>query len=250
MGGSNYFAVLPDGRAVAPEAAGGRFRLMIYQPGKDPVPLVNTAEETTVPVADAGDEVAFVMPPRTLAIASVANGRIKRKIPFDKGEITGLVLTPNGATIYCAAGGFVWAVPTAGGEPRKIRAGHSVAIDPSGQTLLVSVLDTDRPHLIRVPLNGGPEQTVPDSTSLRPAGPLLAGSLSRDGRIAMPGSTSFWWNPAAVFDAATGQARQLSLDYITDFHSLTWTPGGQIMGLGFLLRSKIWKFQPEGRQDK
>jgi hypothetical protein len=43
------FAVLPDGRTALQELVAGRIRLMILETGKDPVPLVNTAEETAVP---------------------------------------------------------------------------------------------------------------------------------------------------------------------------------------------------------
>ena len=143
------------------QATAGRWHLMIYQPGKSPVPLVNTTEETSTPVAEVGDEVLFMMPPRTLATASVAQGRITHQIAFDRGSVIGLALSPDGATIYCAAAGFVWAQPVAGGEARRIRAGNSVAVDPSGKLLLVSSVQGNRLNLYRVPLDGSPESVVP-----------------------------------------------------------------------------------------
>ena len=127
--GGGGLAVLPDGRAVAPQVSAGRTRLMIYQPGKSPVPLVNTAEETSVPVAVAGDQVAFLMWPLStgapgIATASVAQGRITHQFEIEKSSYTGLALAPDGTTIYCAADDVVWAIPVAGGAPRKVASRH------------------------------------------------------------------------------------------------------------------------------
>ena len=250
--GSVSFAVLPDGRAVAPQVTAGRTRLMIYQPGKSPVPLVNTAEETSFPMAVAGEQVAFMMRPLLtgawgIATASVAQGRITHQVQIDKGSCSGLALAPDGTTIYCAADDVVWAIPVAGGEPRKVRAGSSVAIDPSGKVLVISASEEGRLRLYRVPLDGGSEQMIPESADVRPSGVLQSSSLARDGRLLMPASSSLWWDPAAIFDTRTGQAHRLTLDYVTDLKSLSWTPDGQIMALGMQMRSKLWKFQPAGR---
>jgi eukaryotic-like serine/threonine-protein kinase len=251
-GSGGGFAVLPDGRAVAPQVTAGRTRLMIYQPGKSPVPLVNTAEGTSVPVAVAGDQVAFLMWPlptaaRGIATASVAQGRITHQIPIEKNSYTGLALAPDGTTIYCAADDVVWAIPVAGGAPRKLRAGISVAIDPSGKVLVIGASEEGRLRLYRVPLDGGAEQMIPESADVRPSGLLQSGSLARDGRLVMPASSSFWWDPAAILDTRTGEAHRLTLDYVTDFKTLSWTPDGQIMALGMQLRSELWKFQPPAR---
>ena len=45
--------VLPDGRVLAPGAT-GRARIMAFEPGRDPVPIINTAEETAAPMSPAG----------------------------------------------------------------------------------------------------------------------------------------------------------------------------------------------------
>ena len=66
--------LLPDGRAVTPASSFGRTRLMAVEKGKDPVPLVNTQEETAAPMTLAGpSEIAFVIgaaPHSTFALAS------------------------------------------------------------------------------------------------------------------------------------------------------------------------------------
>jgi hypothetical protein len=143
---ADSFGILPDWRAILQESVGGRSRLVIVEAGKDPVLLVNTAEETAVPVAAAGSaEVAFLIGPkprRTIAMAAVSNGRITRRIHFDNGPIESLASTPDGTILYCAAGGTVWAIPVSGEEPRRIRAGDRVSVDSGGQTLLVEVAET------------------------------------------------------------------------------------------------------------
>src|SRR5262249_32283075 len=77
-------AVLPDGRVVVPQLVAGRQRLMVIEPGKEPVPLINTSEENAAPVTAVGPrEIAFLLgrePRRTIAVATVSNGRIARKI--------------------------------------------------------------------------------------------------------------------------------------------------------------------------
>jgi eukaryotic-like serine/threonine-protein kinase len=109
---------------------------MVVEQGKDATPLVNSDEETSSPATAAGPgQVAFAIGPephRTLAIASLSNGRVTRRIAFDKGEPRSLASSPDGNTLYCAAAGTIWSIPVAGGEPRKLHAGESVAAMPGG----------------------------------------------------------------------------------------------------------------------
>jgi hypothetical protein len=73
-GDDELFAVLPDGRVVVTVGPGGRKHLIAVEAGKEPVRLVNTAEENSAPVATAGPgEVAFLIgpePKRTIAVAA------------------------------------------------------------------------------------------------------------------------------------------------------------------------------------
>jgi hypothetical protein len=57
----------------------------------------------------------------------------------------------------------------AGGEPRKVRAGCYVAVDPAGRYLLVQVSENPIIRLIQVPLDGGAERELPRTGTLRPA---------------------------------------------------------------------------------
>jgi hypothetical protein len=83
--------VLPDGRTVIPSSSSGRVRLMAAEKGKDPVPLLNTMEETAAPMTVVGTRtLAFVIGPeprQTIAVADTGSGRISTRIAPGKGTI-------------------------------------------------------------------------------------------------------------------------------------------------------------------
>jgi hypothetical protein len=242
----HYLAVLPDGRLVVTGTA-GRSHLAIVQAGHDPVPLLHTTEQTSGPVTAAGPrEVAFLigLDRKTIAWATVANGRIARRLPFDHGKIASLAATPDGKTLYCAAGGTIWAIPRSGGEPKKIRAGDAVAVDPSGKYLIVEVVETPVTRMWRVPLESDVEQEVLRSGGLRPAAVIMPDAIGKDGRVLSPlGSSSPFW-PTGVLDQATGSFSPIKVDDKTDFHAVSWAPDGRVVGVGMGVVSHIWRFMP------
>ena len=245
--------VLPDGRAIVTDLSGGRSRLLAVEAGKIPVPFVSTAEDTAGPAAVAGPrEVAFLIGPaprRTIALASISNGRITRRIPFDKGVIYGLAGTPDGKTLFCSADGAVWSVPLAGGDPKKIRAGDGIAVDPSGENLFVELIEPPKTRLVRVPLHGGAEQEIPLNGPLHLGNASLGSSaVSKDGRLLMPlVSPDAWSSPPGVVELATGRIARIPVDYAGDFIHMSWSPDGQVIARAFPLRSTMWKFLPEGK---
>jgi eukaryotic-like serine/threonine-protein kinase len=245
--GDDSFAVLPDGRAVWMEQSGGRHRLILVEPGKDPVPLVNTTEETAWPMTAAGPgEVAFMLgrQRQIIAVAAVSNNRITHQIPFDKGQVSAMAASPDGKTIYCAAAGTVWAVPVSGEAPRKIRGGDSVTVDAATQSLVVQVLDPPNTRLVRIPLGGGPEQQIAGSFHLGLG--IDPGSI-RDGKLVAPMASPYWYDPPGMFDLATGESTRIPLDYAGDFHHIAWTPDGTIMAVAAGWRGTLWKFTAEGK---
>jgi hypothetical protein len=137
---------LPDGRVVVSARTGGRERLMVMGLGREPVTFAETSEETAAPMTlVAGERVAFVMgspPEQTIALASIANGRVERRLTGPRGAVIGsMASSPDGQTIYYTASGSVWAVPVTDGAPQKVRAGDLVTVDPYRREL------TDcRPH--------------------------------------------------------------------------------------------------------
>src|SRR5262249_13810442 len=87
---------------------------------------LNTTEETAAPITVAGPHsIAFAIGPephQTVAIADTSNGRISGRIAPGKGEIVSLAATPDGKTIYFAAGHTALArPPTPGGARRRWR---------------------------------------------------------------------------------------------------------------------------------
>ena len=242
-----YFTVLPDGRAVWAERTASRTRLIMVEPGKEPSPLINSNEETAGPMTPVGsDQVAFMIgsqPRHTIALATLSNGRITRRLNFDRGEVTALATSPDSKTLYCLAGGTVWSVPLSGGEPRKIRTGDGIAVDAATQSLVIEVREPPNSRLVRVPLSGGQEQEI--------AGPFHLGYFIdpgsvRNGKLVAPMGAPTWYWPPGIFDLATGKSARIPLDYINDFHHMTWTPDGRIMGMAADWRATIWKFTPQG----
>ena len=242
-----YFTVLADGRTVWAERTASHTRLILVEPGKDPSPLINSNEETAGPMTAVGsDQVAFMIGPQprhTIALAALSNGRITRRLNFDRGEVTALATSPDAKTLYCVASGTVWAVPLSGDAPRRIRTGDGIAVDAATQSLVIEVREPPNSRLVRIPLSGGPEQEI--------AGPFHLGFFIdpgsvRNGKLVAPMGAPTWYWPPGIFDLATGKSARIPLDYTNDFHNITWTPDGRIMAMTADWRATIWKFTPQG----
>ncbi|MGH9255572.1 MAG: protein kinase domain-containing protein [Vicinamibacterales bacterium] len=242
---------LPDGRVLLTLRIVGRDRVMVMAPGRDPVLFIATEEETTGPLAMVGEDtfvfVTGTVPNRRLALASVADGRITRRLArVDANAIQGLAGSPDGTTIFYVDAGTVWAVPAGDGEPRKIRGGNGVAVDPRGRDLLITLNEPAGVRLIRMPISGGSEEVVPLPSELRPAPAALSGNaIGRDGRVALrvaPIDSWFW--PAAIFDPATGRVQRISGDQI-DMVSAGWAHDGRLITVAQGVQSSLWRFRPE-----
>jgi WD40 repeat protein len=229
---------------------------MVVEKGKEPIPLTSTTEETSAPMTAAGPHgIAFIIgtaPRQALAVADTSNGRIEQRIPLDKGplnkgKVISVASSPDGKTLYASADGVIWAVSASGSEPRMIRAGDSVAADPSGRYLVITANETSKTRLFRVPLQGGAEREI----NLDPSQPLMGtwflspNSLSADGRLLFPlQPLDSWFSPIGLIDTATGRTTRVASDDVSDYHSMAWLPDGRILALRVGLRSTLWKFQP------
>jgi hypothetical protein len=247
------FGSLPDGRGIISEILAGRQRLVAAEEGKDSVPLISTSEENTGPVTLIGNaELAFQIGPvsqRSIAIATISNGRVTRRIPFDHGIVSSLAASSDGTKLYAAAGGMVWTIPVSGGAPAKLHAGDAVALEPGGQSLLIQMIQPGGTKLVRVALNTGAEQEIalngpwPISNY-----PISTGAIRDDGRLAVVlAPRESWFFDAGIVDLKTGRLSRIPLDYLGDCRFVTWLPDGQILASMAEIRSSIWKFTPEKR---
>ena len=243
---------LPDGRVLFPSLTTGRDQLSVLSPGKDAVPFFDTEEPTTTPASLVGkDRVAFLIGKelsRRIAIASLADGRILRRLPRPDGaHVEALAGSPDGKTLFYVESGVVWAMPSDGGEPRKVHEGNQVAVDPTGQSLIIEVTTRDAVRLVRVPIAGGAEQAIPVPSDLRLYTDLSSSAVAPDGRIAVrmvPKDSWFW--PAAILDPRSGAITQLPGVRDLDMPAPAWGPDGRLVSLAQPERSALWRFRAIG----
>lgn len=255
-GGPDQILLLPDGRTVMPARASGHIRLMAAEKGKDPLPLVNTQEETAAPMTLAGPrQIAFVIGPSpsgTIALADTASGRVIRRIAPGKGKINGLTAGADGEMLYFCAGGSVWAVPSSGGEARAVSTGDYAIMDISNHSLIVVRGESSHIRMFRVPIDGAPEREISLDSSIPlygdHGGYFSSGSMDAKGRLLI-GLSPFdsWFNPLAILATDTGRITPVTNESLSDHHSGVWTPDGEILSAQVSMRATIWKFEPVGK---
>jgi hypothetical protein len=271
--------LLPDGRSLMVQVYLGRARLVVAVAGpgaqpRDAQPLVQTDEETSTPAAALpGGQLAFMLgsgTQRMIAIASLTDGRIVRRLVETRGgDPNSLAASPDGHTLYYALAQTVWAIPAAGGQPRRIASGDSVAVHPNGQELVIQIVEAEGRRLVRVPvggreskalaLDGGRESKalaldgageprpialhLPDG--MRIDASLAANAVFQDGRIGLTVvAQDYFFYQAAVVDPATGQVRRIPVAFEGDVRDVGWTSDGKIVAIGAPAKGQIWRFRP------
>ncbi|HSR91549.1 MAG TPA: protein kinase [Gemmatimonadales bacterium] len=239
---------LPDGRTLLSVLSGAGSRVMAIAPGKDAAPFMGTAEQTEGPLALLGkDQVLLRLGTganQTLAIASVATGQLIHRFPgLNSYSVAG---SSDGKIVYYVASAVVWAIPSGGGEPRKIRNGDAVAVDPDGRYLIVEVDDASQVRLFRVPVDGSQESEIEVHSDIRVASGvyLASNAVGRDGRLVLqvaPPSSWFW--PAAILDPKTGKLELLPPSTSFDMKG-GWSPDGRVVYFALGLQSTLWRFRP------
>ena len=242
-------APLRDGGVLIGSREVDRDRMLVVRTGRQPVVLVEGDEETRPPATAVGlRQAAMMMGPVSspdIGIVNTADGRIVRRFKAPSAEMTGLEASPDGATLYYTAAGAVWAIPAAGGEPRKLGAGDSATIDPDTGDLIVKLDEGDRLRLVRMDATSGATVPIAVHGDLRliPR-PLMPGSV-RQGRLVLGvASTDSWFWHAATVDLKTGVVRKLVDQNPSDFHFFTWGADGGAIGYGFGLDTSLWRFTP------
>ncbi len=240
---------LPGGGILAAVLIVGQSRVVTMAPGKDPVPLLETTEETRGPLAMLGrDRVLLILgspPNQSLAIVSLADGRLVRRLEHvDGGTVQAVAGSPDGKTVYYAAADAVWVADAAGGTPRRFHAGNGVAIDPGSRYAVVSISDQAGVHLVRVPLNGEAEQEIPvrsDRFRISPSHTLMSNAVDASGRMFVGIAPVSWFYPVGILDPRTGELAKVWPDIEADMWG-GWTDDGRVLAGSRESRSVLWRF--------
>jgi len=245
---SKMVVTLADGRDVVDMSVSGRMRLMLMERGKAPVPLLKTQEESASPMtALAGNRIAFSIGPEpreAIAVADTRTGRISGRISPGKGVVETLAASSDGETLYFTAGGSVWSVASAGGDPSRVCAGDWVVTHPSG-TLIVTRNEAAQIQLFEVDPVHGTERAIPADSATRI---YALGQVRSDSVMVAPMmAADFWFNPLGLVDLKSGQSTRLAGDGTSDLVSAAWTSNGEIVALRLGLNATIWTFTPEVR---
>jgi len=244
----------PDGRVIVPSLVSGRPRLILTKANKLATSLIDTAEETSGPISVVGDNnVAFLLgsgQAKSVAIASLSDRRVIRRISVpDAASIVQLASSADGKTLYYVSDKTVWEVSSAGGEPRKIAAANSIAVDPSGREIILQRIGSDLSvHLFRMPLSGGSEREIKIGDGVRMGDlPLATNSIRKDGKILITTALDdyTWYWQVSVFDPKSGDAKHVPTDFAGDILYAGWTPDGQILAMGLNTEGSIWRFRPQ-----
>ena len=247
---------LPDGRVVLGSVVAGRRRLLVAKPGGEAAPFIQTNEETSPPICLVGqDRIAFRLGSpghAVIALASIADGRIAQRLSgAAPGNMVGLSASPDGKTLYYSDSRTVWAVPAAGGQPRRIGPGYSVASDPNGKDLIVMVVGKEGIQLFKVPVAGGVEQPIPVQGPVRVAPIALnPDAVAKDGRVLVSfASPDKWFYGAAILNPRSGKLTRIPVDFTGDLLSPGWLPDGSILSSAWPLKVTLWRFRPVGGKE-
>jgi Tol biopolymer transport system component/predicted Ser/Thr protein kinase len=242
-------AVLKDGRPLIYTDSGTKKRLVIVEPDGRFAPLIESDENCGLPAALIGDRHVAVMTDRKgeIAIVSIADGRITSRVPVQHEELDSLTASPDGKTFYFTSGRFVWSMPITGGTAIKLGSGDSVAADPNGHDLIVSLAETEATRLVRMPVSGGAATPIEAKGDLRMASSKLATRAARpDGRIAVyAAAVSQWSYLAAIIDPRAQTISRVPLDFDGEVALPVWTPDGRLIAAAKSYTFTLWRFQQD-----
>jgi DNA-binding beta-propeller fold protein YncE len=231
---------------------GGKRHLKVFRTGFGERNLLESSEESSSPTARIGtDSVAFLLgshDAQRIAIATLRDGRIVKRFPFDAASVESLAATPDGSRLYYCDQGRVWWIGTKGEEDAKpvlVTEGDSIAIDAVGKYLYVKRMQKGQRELVRMALTGGqvealaiPPEYVLSDDALSPE------AADTSGRILFEvDSADSWFERVAVIDTS----RKTFAVVPTGFGGDVWLPGwesdGRIAAVGARLDSTLWRYK-------
>jgi Tol biopolymer transport system component/predicted Ser/Thr protein kinase len=241
-------AVLRDGRPLVQTESGIKRRLVILEKDGAISPLIESGEACGPPAAVIGDRQVAVLTdqnPPAIAVVSIADGRIVSRVRVPHRQVKSLAASPDGKTFYYASEGFVWSVPSAGGDPAKVTPGDSVALDINRRDLVVGVAEKETIRLVKVSAAGGAPQPIEARGDVRFADSQLTSSaVGPDGRIAVDGaSTTQWPYFVSLVDPGAGTMKRIPLTFDGEVAVPMWTPDGKILASGRGYTFTLWRFR-------
>jgi eukaryotic-like serine/threonine-protein kinase len=245
---SDLQAVLPGGRFVL-SGRGSRRELTVVNPGGEFRPLVSVNEESGAPLAVSSNGMAALAVgngnQQQIAIASIREARIRKRLALKAADARSIALSPDGNTLYYAAKGAVFALPTdESAAPRRIAEGEQIMIDPQGRFLYVKQLSKNPGALVRVPVTGGAVEPIPLPPGIRlTEDPLCANAVDAQGRVLIEIATpeSYFFG-TALYDPARGAVTRVPVRFEGDLWGPCWTPDGAIVLTGAHFASSIWRY--------
>ncbi len=242
---------LPDGRATLDLLVAGRHKLLAINSSSELVPFIQTKEDASFPACMVGkSEIAFMLGSfghAVVALASVADGQVSRRFTeIPAGDISALAGSLDGKTLFYVASGTVWAIPTSGGQPRRVAAGESITVDPNGKDLIVDVRDREGIRLVRIPISGGAGVSIPIQGALRLAPiNLTSNAMGKDGRVLFTAaSPDSWFYGAGILDPQSGKVSMIPLSFAGDVFAPSWLADGRIISAGLPTKASLWRFRP------
>ena len=131
----------------------------------------------------------------------------------------------------------------ANAESRLVRNGDNVAVDPGGKYLVIQLIEKDNVRLVRMPLDGQPEEPLSfPGVRFAPVS-FTARSIRTDGVILASLAVGAWDWQAALLHPGTGKVDRISLPSSLDVHYSSWTPDGHILLAGYLTEATLWRFR-------
>lgn len=232
---------------------GGKMRLKVFREGSGSRDLLESSEESSGPAAKVGAaSVAFLAGARgvqRIAIATLREGRIVKRFPFDASSVKAIAATPDGARLYYCDGGKVWQVGIADNsatKPVSVTTGASVAIDGAGKYLYIKRTDRGIPELVRMPLAGGQAErlTIPSEYVITDD-PLSPAAVDAGGRILFEvDSPDSWYEHVAILDPAKKTFAVVKMGFSGDVWLPAWESDGRIAAVGARLDCTLWRYRP------
>lgn len=243
---------LPNDRFLFATGWRGGSRLMVLERGRELRPFQEARADSGPPFARLGtNRVLFTTREGSrflLASAGLDGRQVKtyEEVSWASRrwalEVAG---SPDGRTIYFALDGAVFSLPATGGEAKELCDGHSLAVDPRGEFLVVKVDSPEGSYLKRWGLADGQTERITMSGRFPLASDGLGfNAVHLDGRIAVrvaPHDSWFW--STAILDPRTGEMEP-AFDLEADTEAPGWDDEGRLVTSGLFFRSSLWRFRP------